>query len=135
MQTRSNSGLVEDPASGQVLRGDNRSAEGSFCRTIPKALQGPAGSDVPPVGKGVQLLDGQKAPKNSGAMGVEDLIEVDAPPDNEKSGEKDEIAIEIERLKKEQKKAQMRTKLHCLKKHKVWRFVKTFLNRNLMHKS
>ena len=37
-------------------------------------------------------------------MGAEDQIKVDAPPDNEKSSGKDEIAAEVERLKTEQKK-------------------------------
>ena len=71
----------------------------------------------------MQLLDGQKASENPSAMGARDPIEVDAPPGNEKSSGKDEIAAEIEQLKKKQKKVQMRTKLHCLRKHKAQGFV------------
>ena len=105
MQMRLNSGPIKVPASGQALGGDNKSAEGSFHSTILKALQKPAGGDALPVGKGVRLLGGQKASKNPSAMGARDSIEVDAPPSNEKSSGKDEIAAKIERLKKEQKKA------------------------------
>ena len=42
-------------------------------------------------------------------------MEVDALPGDEKSDREDEIAAEIEQLKKEQKKVQMRTELHCLR--------------------
>ena len=104
---------------GQTLGGDNRGAEGSSCETILEALQGPIRDNIPLISKDVQFPDGQKALKNSGAMGVGDSIEVDAPPDNKKSSREDEIATEIERLKKKQKKVQMRIKLHCLKEHKV----------------
>ena len=67
----------------------------------------------------MQLTDGQKAFENPGAMGAGNAIEVNAPPDNEESGRENEIAAKIERLKKEQKKAQMRIELHCLKEHKA----------------
>ena len=103
------------------MRGDNGSAEGSSRGTIPEALQKPAKGDVPPVNKGMQLPGGQEAPKNPIAIGAKDPIKVNTPLGNEKSGRKDEneIAAEIERLKKEQKKVQMRTKLHCLREHKA----------------
>ena len=45
-------------------------------------------------------------------------------PGNKKSGKEDEIAAEIEQLKKEQKKAEIKTKLCCLREHKTWGFVK-----------
>ena len=112
VQTRSNSSPVEDLASGQASGGDNGSAEDSSRGTIPEAPQGPAGGDASPEGEGVQLPGGQEAPKNPGAMGVGDSIEVDAPPDNEGSGREEEIATEIERLKREQKKAQMKSEPH-----------------------
>ena len=72
----------------------------------------------------MQLLDGQKALKNPGATGAKDLMEVDTLPGNEEFGREDEIVAKIERLKKEQKKAQMKTKLHCLREHKAQGFVK-----------
>ena len=103
VQTRSNSGPVEDPVSSQALKGDNKSAEGSSRKTIPKTSQKPARGDAPLVSKGMQLLGGQEAPKNPGAIGTGDLIEINAPPGNKKSGRKDEIAAEIELLKKEAK--------------------------------
>ena len=96
MQTRSNNGPVEDSALGQVLGGDNESAENSFRRTIPKAPQGPARDNFPPVDKGVQLLGGQKTPKNPGAMGTGNPIEVDIPPDNKGSSKEEKIVAEIE---------------------------------------
>ena len=101
VQTRLNSGLIED----LVLEGDNGSAENSSCGTILKALQKPAGGNVLPVGKGVQLPSGQQAFENPGAMGAKNPMEVDTLSGNKKSARKDEIAAEIERLKKEQKKA------------------------------
>ena len=104
MQIRLNSDPIEDPVSDQVLRDDNKSAKGSSCRTILEAPQGSARDDTLPIGEGVQLLGGQEAPKNPGAMGAGDLMEVNALPDNEKSSREDEIATEIEQLKKEQKK-------------------------------
>ena len=119
MQTRSNSGPIEDPASGQASEGDNRSAEGSSRGTIPETPQKPAGGDAPPVGEDVQLPDGQKTSKNPGAMGARDPIEVDAPLSNEESGGEDEIAAEIEQLEKEQKKAQMKIELRYLREHKA----------------
>ena len=70
---------------------------------------------------------GQDAPENLGAIGAGDLIEIDAPLDNEESSGEDEIAAKIERLKKEQKKAQMRTELHCLREHKAQECVKDVL--------
>ena len=100
MQTRSNNGLVEDLASGQALEGKNRNAESSSCKTIPKALQKPAGNDVLPEGKGVWLLSNQKAFENPGSIGTRDPIKVNTLPDNKKSGKKDEIVAEIEQLKK-----------------------------------
>ena len=57
-------------------------------------------------------------------MGTRDLMKIDTPPSNEKFGGEDEIAAEIERLKKEQEKAQIKTKLHHLRKHNAQRFVK-----------
>ena len=119
MQTRSNSGPVEDQALGQASGGDNGTAESSSRGTVPEAPREPAGGDAPPVGEGVRLPGGQKAPKNPGAMDAGDLIEVDAPLGNEESSGKDEIAAEIEWLKKEQKKVQMRTKLRRLREHKA----------------
>ena len=119
MQTRSNSGPVEDQALGQASGGDNGTAESSSRGTVLEAPQEPAGGDAPPVGKGVQLPGGQKAPENPGAMGAGDPMEVDAPPGGEESGGEDEIAAEIERLKKEQKKVQMRTELRRLREHKA----------------
>ena len=106
VQTRSNSGLVEDPASNQALGDDNGSAKSSSRKTIPEAPQRPARDNVLPVGKDVRLLDGQEAFKNPGAMGIGDSMEVDALPGNEESGREDEneIAAEIKQLKKEQKK-------------------------------
>ena len=101
MQTRLNSGFVEDPALGQALRGDNRSVESSFCEMVPEAQQKPAGGDALLVGKSVRLLGGQGASKNPGAIGARDSIEVDALSDNEKSGGEDKIATEIKRLKKD----------------------------------
>ena len=71
----------------------------------------------------MRLPGDQKAPENPGAMGAENSMEVDALPGNEESGREDEIAAEIERLKKEQKKVQMRTELHCLREHKAQGFV------------
>ena len=126
MQTRSNNGPVEDPTLGQASGGDNGSTKSSSCGTIPDTWQRFAEGDAPPVGKGVQLLGGQEAFKNPSAIDAEDPIEVDTPSGNEKSGGEDEneIATEIERLKKEQKKVQMRTKLRCLKKHKAQEFIK-----------
>ena len=124
VQTRSNSGSVENQALSQALGGDNGTAESSSHGTVPEAPQEPARGDTLSVGKGVQLPDGQQASKNPGAIGVRDPMEVDAPPGNEKFGREDEIATEIERLKKEQKKVQMRTKLRHLKKHKARGFVK-----------
>ena len=52
MQMRLNSGLVKLD-SGQALEGDNRSAESSSRKTILKASQRLAKSDVLPGGKGV----------------------------------------------------------------------------------
>ena len=124
VQTKSNSSSVEDPVSGQALGGDNKNAEGSSRGTISEALQGPAGSDAPPVSKGMQFSGSQEALKNPDAMDARDSMEVDAPPGNKKSGKEDEIAAKIEQLKKEQKKAQMRTKLRHLRENKAQRFVK-----------
>ena len=56
-------------------------------------------------------------------MGAGDPIEIDTPLGNKKSGRKDEVAAGIERLKKEQKKAQMRFKLYCLREHKTQEFI------------
>ena len=125
VQTRSKSGPVENPASSQALRGNNGSVEDSSCGTISEAPQRLTRGDALPISDGVWLPGDQKALKNPGAMGIRDPMKVDALPDNEKSGRKNEneIAAEIERLKKEQKKVQMRTKLHCLRKHKAWGFV------------
>ena len=124
VQTRLNSGLIEDPALGQVLKGDNGSAEGSSRRTISKVLQRPTGGNALPVSEGMQLPDCQEALKNSSAMSTKGPIKVDASLGNKESGGEDEIAAEIEWLKKEQKKTQMRTKLRCLREHKAQRFVK-----------
>ena len=98
---------------------NNRTAENSSHGTVPKAPQEPVRDDTPLVGKGVQLLGGQEAPENLGTMGAGDSMEVDVPSGGEESGGEDEIAAEIERLKKEQKKVQMRTKLRCLREHKA----------------
>ena len=70
---------------------------------ILEALQGPAGSDAPPVGKSVHLPGGQEALNNSSTMGAGNLTEVDALLGNKKSGGKDKIAAEIKQLKKKQK--------------------------------
>ena len=85
-----------------------------------------------PVGEGVQFLGGQEAPENPGTMGAGDPMEINVPLGNEKSGKEDknEIAAEIERLKKEQKKVQMRTKLHRLREHKARRFIKNILKQD-----
>ena len=56
-------------------------------------------------------------------MGIKNSIEIDALPDNERSGRKEKIVTEIEQLKKEQKKVQMRFKLHHLRKHTAQEFV------------
>ena len=121
VQTRSNSGPVEDQALGQASGGDNRTAESSSCGTVPEVPQELARGDAPSVDVSVQLPSGQEALENPGAMGAGDPIKVDAPPGNEESGreDEDEIAAKIERLKKEQKKAQMRTKLRRLREHKA----------------
>ena len=119
VQTRSNSSPVEDQALGQASGGDNGTAESSSRGTVPEAPREPAGGDAPPVGEGVRLPGGQEAPENPGAMGAGDPMEVDAPPGGEESGGEDEIAAEIERLKKKQKKVQMRTKLRRLREHKA----------------
>ena len=58
VQTRSNSGSIENLASGQDLRGDNKSTENSSRGTILEALQKPAGGNAPPVGRGMQLPSG-----------------------------------------------------------------------------
>ena len=126
MQTRSNSGFVEDPASGQALGGDNGSAKDSSHGTISETLQRLAKDDAPPVGKGVRFSNGQEAFENPSAMGAENPMKVDALSDNEESGKKNEIAAEIRQLKKEQK-AQMGSKLRHLKEHKTQRFVKNIL--------
>ena len=121
MQTRLNSSPVKDHALGQASRGDNETAESSSRKTVPETPQEPARGDALLVSESVQLPGGQEAPKNPNAIGIEDPMEVDAPPGNEESGGEyeNEIAAEIERLKKEQKKIQMKTKLHCLRKHKA----------------
>ena len=106
------------------MRGDNKNAESNSCGTILEALQGLAKGDAPLIGKSVQLLDSQKALKNLNAMGAGDLMKINAPPDNEESDRKNEIAAEIERLKKEQKKAQIKIELYCLREHKAQGFVK-----------
>ena len=80
VQTRSNSGSVEDQASGQALGGDNGTVESNSRGTVPEASREPAGNDALPVGKGVRLSGGQKAPENPGAMGAGDPMKVDAPP-------------------------------------------------------
>ena len=106
---------------GQALEGDNGIAKSSFRKMVPEALQKSARDDALPVDKSVQLPSGQKTPKNPSAIGARDPIEVDAPPGNEKSGGEDEneIAAEIEWLKKKQKKAQMRTELRRLREYKA----------------
>ena len=71
----------------------------------------------------MQLPSGQKISENPDAMDTEDLMEVDTLPSNEESGGEDEIAAEIERLKK-QKKAQIKSELYYLKEHTAWGFVK-----------
>ena len=52
-------------------------------------------------------------------MGAGDSMEVDALSGNEQSGGEDKIAAEIERLKKEQKKVQIKTKLRHLREHQA----------------
>ena len=118
---------MEDSASSQALEGDIGSAGNSSSRIIPEAPQEPTKDDAPSVGKDVQLSGSQECPKNPGTMSAGDLMEVDAPPGNKESDGKDEIAAEIEQLKKEQKKIQMRTELHCLREHKAQRSVKDVL--------
>ena len=102
MQTRSNSHPIKDPASGQALGDDNGSAKSSSRETISEAPQGPARGDAPLVGEGVRLPSDQEASENPGAMGARNPMEVDTLPGNEESGRENEneIAAEIERLKK-----------------------------------
>ena len=127
VQTKSNSGPIEDPALGQASKSDNKSAEGSSYGTILEASQGPAVGNTPSVGESVRLPGGQETLKNPGAMSARDSMEIDAPPDNKKSGGENEITAKIERLKKEQKKAQIRNKLRHLREHKAREFVKNIL--------
>ena len=101
MLTRSNNSSVEDLASGQASGGDNGSGESSSRGTIAEAPQRPVRGDVSFVGKGVRLLSGQEALKNSGTISTGDPTKVDALLDNEKSDREDVIAAEIEWLKKE----------------------------------
>ena len=56
MQTRSNSGPVEDLAMDQALRGDNKNAKSTFSRIILEAPQKLARSDALPESKNMQLL-------------------------------------------------------------------------------
>ena len=67
----------------------------------------------------MQQPGSQEAPKIFGIMGTRDSMEIDTLSGNEESGGEDEIAAEIEQQKKEQKIAQIKTELHCLKKHKA----------------
>ena len=60
-------------------------------------------------------------------MDAKESIEVNALLGNKKSGGEDEIAAEIKRLNKKQKKAQIRTGLCHLREHKAWEFVKDIL--------
>ena len=100
MQTKSNKGPIENPVLSQALGGDNGSAVSSSCKTIPKVLQESARGNALPVGESVQLSNSQKAFKNPGIMGAENLMEVDALLHNERFDGEDEIAIEIKQLKK-----------------------------------
>ena len=74
----------------------------------------------------MRLPSGQEVLKNPGALGARDSIEIDAPPDNKRSSGEDEneIAVEIEWLKKEQKKIQRKIELRRLREHKARGFIK-----------
>ena len=96
MQTWSNNGLIEDPALNQASKNDNKSAKGSFYETILEALQELVKGNALPIGKDVQLLDDQKTSKILDTISAGDPMEVNTPPGNEKFGEKDKIAAEIE---------------------------------------
>ena len=115
---------IEDPTLGQALEGDNKSAEDNSCKTILEAPHRLTRGDIPPVEENMWFLGSQKVPKNFGAIGAKDTMEVNASLGNKKSGGEDEIAAEIEQLKKEQKRAQIKIKLHCLREHQAQRFVK-----------
>ena len=75
----------------------------------------------------MQLPGDQKASENSGTIDTRDSMEIDALPGNEKSGKEEKIAAEIEQLEKEQKKAQIKSELLCLREHPARGFVKNIL--------
>ena len=117
MQIRLDSGPVKNSVLDQALGSNNRSAESCFYRIILEASQGLAEEDILSQSKDMQLLSSQEASKNPIAMSIKNSIKVDAPSSNEKFGKKDKIIAEIEQLKKEQKKTQIKFELYCLKEH------------------
>ena len=116
--------MIEDPAIGQTSKDDKKSIKSSSHGTISEASQRPAKNDILPENKNVQLPSGQETFKNSGTMSAENSIEINVLLSNKKSGGQEKIATEIEWLKKEQKKAQIKSKLYYLKEHAAQKFVK-----------
>lgn len=153
VQTKSNTGLANDPATNTIIRKNaNKSNKDNFHSIISKIPQ--SGSESAPADDHSNILPASKKPigrkpagKKSAAteatqrvlgniilpttLGTGDPIKVNKNPNYNVSENDEDIAVKIKRLKKKQKKTKIKTKLSRLRKQTTQGFIKDIPEKNI----